>query len=102
MQGRAALPRRRGSKKITGSRGHPPARLFALSIAIVLRPKSEVSRKKLLLPIRFLTSDPGRDVFFEHIERQRARVDDLIVESANVELIAELLFRTVAEREDLQ
>lgn len=41
--------------------------------------------------------DPGVDALLEDVEGQGARVDDLVVEGANVELVSQSLLRAVAE-----
>ena len=49
-----------------------------------------------------LTGDPGGDALVKDVEGQRAGIDDLIVEGADVELGAEILPGAVAEFENLK
>ena len=44
----------------------------------------------------FHRGNPRIDPRFQHVQRQRAAVEDLVVEGADIELTAQLLFRALA------
>ena len=49
-----------------------------------------------------LLRDPRVDPLIEHVERQCARIDHLVVKRANVELVAQRLLGAVAQFQDFQ
>src|SRR5271165_1989565 len=51
---------------------------------------------------RLLLRDPQVDLLFQHVQRQRARIDYLIVELADIELAAELFLRPRLQFQYLQ
>src|SRR5258708_3426580 len=56
----------------------------------------------LLQPPGLLRRGPRRHPRIEHVERHRASRERFVVESANVELVAQLLLRPLAQLEQLE
>ena len=59
-----------------------------------------VRSQSLLRNSGFLRGDPGVDAVAENVKRESAGVEQLVVEGAQIELVAERFFCTVAQFED--
>src|SRR5664279_4963229 len=67
-------------------------------------PHSDTATVNSLIRLRsrLLLRDPQVDLLFQHIERQRARINHLVVELADIELVTELLHGTRTQFQYLQ